>query len=250
MHLADMRRQAALRQTGGADVKVLVGVLEQSTAAVIREIKQLEQWLTALWLPRITLNETQGEIIRHYEAVHNAIETELVIYNIPQFAGTCIAPKTLVELSNLERVVSIKDSNPNWEAVQNVLLLKRDHGFSYLVGNEDNGAPGMLFGGDGCVPCLGNIYPKLFVDLYEAAKRGDVELVFELQGVVTELRNILKHATAWISGIKYIASLNGLCDDTPAVPIQPLSCSERAIIGSSIVDFHKKHGRRVLSWAL
>ena len=96
--------------------------------------------------------ETQGEIIRHYEAVHNAIETELVIYNIPQFAGTCIAPKTLVELSNLERVVSIKDSNPNWEAVQNVLLLKRDHGFSYLVGNEDNGAPGMLFGGDGCVP--------------------------------------------------------------------------------------------------
>ena len=252
---ADMRRQAALlaRQVAQDNVKVLVGVLEQSTAAVIREIKQLEQDGFDCFVvapPYYLKYETQGEIIRHYEAVHNAIETELVIYNIPQFAGTCIAPKTLVELSNLERVVSIKDSNPNWEAVQNVLLLKRDHGFSYLVGNEDNGAPGMLFGGDGCVPCLGNIYPKLFVDLYEAAKRGDVELVFELQGVVTELRNILRHATAWISGIKYIASLNGLCDDTPAVPIQPLSCSERAIIGSSIVDFHKKHGRRVLSWAL
>jgi iron(III) transport system ATP-binding protein len=91
-----------------------------------------------------------------------------------------------------------------------------------------------------------------------AAKHGkqwktgeEVVLVIRPENIsFTELRNILKHATAWISGIKYIASLNGLCDDTPAVPIQPLSCSERAIIGSSIVDFHKKHGRRVLSWAL
>jgi 4-hydroxy-tetrahydrodipicolinate synthase len=242
-----MRLDAAIiaRDIGNGRLPLLVGILEQSTLGVIASIRMLEEegFDTFVVTPPYYLKyPSQEELVRHYEKIAQSIKGRIVLYNIPQFAGACLTAETMIHLSQLPSVVGIKDSDPCWENVQNALLKKWESDFPYMVGNEDTCGAGLLLGGDGIVPCLGNIYPGLFADLYAAALRKDLQQVIELQALVTRLRNIMKYAGNWIACIKYMAYRKGLCEMYTMCPIKPVSLEESSRLDASLDMFEAESG--------
>lgn len=224
---------------------LLVGVLEQSTLGVIASIRMLEEegFDTFVVTPPYYLKyPAQEELIRHYEKIAQSIKGRIVLYNIPQFAGACMTAETMIRLINMPGIAGIKDSDPCWENVQNALLKKRESDFPYMVGNEDTCGAGLLLGGDGIVPCLGNIYPKLFADMYCAAQEKDLSRVIELQALVTRLRNIMKFAGSWIACIKYMAFRKGLCEPYAMCPIAPVSPEESLRLDAALDAFEAETG--------
>jgi dihydrodipicolinate synthase/N-acetylneuraminate lyase len=211
-------------------VPLLTGVIETSTNRIIESIKDLEQIGAEYFVvtPAFYIQSTgQDEIIRHYETICNNINSSIVVYNIPQFNNVNISPETTLKLSRLEKIVAFKDSTPDWASLQETLFLKQKHQFPYFVGNEDLCGPGLLFGGDGCVPSLANAFPDLYVELYNAACNKDINTVYKLQKRVTELRKVFKYGKSWISVLKYICFLRGLSSEITSVPIEPLTCNEK-----------------------
>jgi 4-hydroxy-tetrahydrodipicolinate synthase len=242
-----MRLDAAriARNKNNGRLPLLVGVLEQSTLGVIASIRALEEegFDTFVVTPPYYLKyPTQGELIRHYEKITESIKGRIVLYNIPQFAGSCLTAETMIRLSQIPSVAGIKDSDPCWENVQNALLKKRENDFPYMVGNEDTCGAGMLLGGDGIVPCLGNIYPGLFAKLYAAAQTNDFQRVIELQAMVTRLRNIMKYAGNWIACIKYMAYRKGLCEPYTMCPIAPVNSEESSRLNDALDAFEAESG--------
>ena len=85
-------------------------------------------------------------------------------------------------------------------------------------------ADAILAGGHGGVNGGANFYPRLYVDLYNAAKAGNMARVRSLHAEVMfisdNLYRIGRHSSAVIKGIKAALSILGVCDDFMAEPFR------------------------------
>jgi 4-hydroxy-tetrahydrodipicolinate synthase len=95
----------------------------------------------------------------------------------------------------------------------------------------------LLLGADGLIPGLGNIAPRLCVDLVRAARAGDIATcqrlhgeIFDLTGVYTEL--------AGLPGIYAACALLGLSSNVPAEPWAPVSAQQTQAIEAILQRHH------------
>lgn len=214
-------------------VPVLVGVLDNSTPKVIEGIKALAETgaeyfvVTAPYYLAVTGQEA---IYRHYQTVAASTEKKIVIYNIPSFTHTNIAPETAARLlRDIDNIAGEKDSTDDWAQFEKELFLKTEETGSLLSGCEETCALSMLLGADGCVPCLANAYPAFFAELYAAAREGNVEKVFSMQKEITELRAIMG-CGYWVSIVKYLCARKDLIQDYPAAPEVPLTAEQKQAV--------------------
>ena len=219
-------------------VPVFSGVIDSSTARVIENIKELEDSGASIVVvsPFFYLQNTcQDEIIRHYEQICRATDLKVVVYNIPSTTHANILPETMLELSKIDNIVAYKDSCADFEQFQRNLFLMKDASVSILNGAEELCAASMLFGADGCIPGLANLFPRVFVSMYEATLKRDLDRAFELQKQVWEIRKILFAGKSWLSGMKYAAQRLHLCSEKATSPIEPLQFEEKKKI-ERIID--------------
>jgi dihydrodipicolinate synthase/N-acetylneuraminate lyase len=96
----------------------------------------------------------------------------------------------------------------------------------------------VLMGADGGVCGGANLFPRLFVDMYRAAKAGNIDRVRELQqqvmAVSTSLYGVGHYASSFLKGVKCALSLMGICGDTLAEPFRPFLPPERTRIANSL----------------
>jgi len=112
-----------------------------------------------------------------------------------------------------------------------LLKLARERAdWSVFVGPEHLTAKAVRRGGHGGVNGGANLLPGLFVELYEAARRGDAARVAVLQAQVEwlgQLYRIGQYSSAVIKGLKCALSLLGVCDDFMAEPFRRFREPER-----------------------
>lgn len=214
----------------GERAKVFVGAIDASTTRVIENIRMAEDLgaHTMVVTPAFYLqNVCQDEILRHYEAVAASTKSEIVVYNIPGMTHTNIDPATIRKIAEIDNVVAFKDSCADWERHQRFLFELEDRDIAVFNGAEELCSAAMIFGAQGCVPGLANFFPKMFVDMYEAAQAGDVKTCYKLQRDVWDLRKVLSVGKHWMSAMKHIGAKLGFGADIASLPIEPLTAEEK-----------------------
>jgi 4-hydroxy-tetrahydrodipicolinate synthase len=102
------------------------------------------------------------------------------------------------------------------------------------MGPEELMAEGVLLGGHGGVCGGANLAPRLYVELYEAAQRGDLGEVRRLHEKVIRLSNSLYTVgpanSSYLRGLKCALACLGLCDDYLAQPYTRFGAEERKLI--------------------
>jgi 4-hydroxy-tetrahydrodipicolinate synthase len=99
-----------------------------------------------------------------------------------------------------------------------------------MIGPEHLTAEAIALGGDGGVNGGANIFPELFVSLYQAAVQGDRNQVDVLTQRVEKLQQIYtvgKYASRFIKATKCALSLRGICSDHMAEPFNHFLPPER-----------------------
>lgn len=224
----------------GDRVHVFCGVIDSSTERVIENIKTAEQFgakYVVSTVPFYIQNCCQDEMIRHYEKIASSTALNVVVYNIPSNVGTKIEPETVARLAQIENIKAYKDSTADWENFQRCLFLLKDADISIFNGAEELCAAAMLFGANGCVPGLGCIFPKVFVDMYNAAQEGNIELAFQLQKQVWLVRKALFAGQSWLSAMKYLGKYTGLSStDYASFPIEPLTTNQKNMINQYVKE--------------
>lgn len=218
-------------------VTVFCGVIDSSTVRVIENIKAAEQAGAKIVVatPSFYLQSScQDEIIRHYEAIAKSTELKLVVYNIPGMTHAPIAPETIRKLAEIDNVVAFKDSCADWETFQRMLFLLEDRDVAVFNGAEELCSAAMTFGAQGCVPGLANFFPKMFVEMYDACKRGDTKTAYRLQKEVWDLRKVLSIGRHWMSAMKHIGSTMGFGADIASLPVEPLTAEQAGKIDAII----------------
>jgi len=94
--------------------------------------------------------------------------------------------------------------------------------FAVIAGTEMFIPETIKNGGHGAVPGGANIFPSLFVELYNASVNGDTEKIDYLRSKMVEIEekiyNVGAHSSKYIKTIKSALSAIGICSDFVAMP--------------------------------
>lgn len=218
--------------TAAGRVPVYCGAIAPSTAQVIENIKYLESIgaeAAVVTPPFYASGLQQSEIQRHFEVILERTNINLCIYNIPPLMGGIdIAPETIAELANHERVVMYKDSCPSLDHHLRTLKMLENKDISVLCGGEELCCTSMLFGSQGNISGLATSFPKLFIEAYEAATAGDLKRTVELQHKILELKKINYAGPSGFSMMKYALSLAGIGTEVNCYHTEPATPEQKA----------------------
>lgn len=139
--------------------------------------------------PYYNKTTTKG-LIKHFEAVNAAVNTPIILYNVPSRTGVNITPNQLLELSKLKNVVAIKEASGNISQVAQMKALCKEK-IDIYSGNDDQAIPIMSLGGIGVISVLANIMPKNIHNMIDSYLSGDIKNALKIQLSTLDIANKL-----------------------------------------------------------
>jgi len=189
--------------------------------------------------PPYYLPEGQPELQEYLEHLVAELPLPLFLYNMPGLTKVQYEMDCLRRAADFPRIVGLKDSSKNMSYFKEALgLLKYRPDWTMLVGPEELLAESVLAGGHGGVNGGANLFPKLYVQLYQAASTGDnarsQQLHAQVMQISQSLYQIGRYSSAIIKGIKCALACSGICDDFMAEPFHRFRTPERARVESCL----------------
>ena len=182
---------------------------------------------------------SQGDILEYLKRLAAESPLPAFLYNIPSHTKLAFTPETVRAAADVPGIVGLKDSSgdiENFHQFQVALADKPD--FTLLIGPDKLTAQAVAMGAHGGVNSGANLFPKLYVSLYEAALAGDQATVDALQEKVVRIYDTIYHAvqdpSSYVKGLKCALSCMGICSDTMAQPLQRLGDPQRQIIAENL----------------
>lgn len=213
-------------------VPVLVGITDTS----LDESLKLAAWAKScgadavVSAPPYYFAPSQQELIEYYTALADALPLPLYLYNMPSHVKVIFEPATVTQLAQHPNIIGLKDSSGNMVYFQ-TLLYSVPEDFALFVGPEELTSECVIMGAAGGVNGGANLFPKLYVDLYQASVQRDMKKVAALQKTVmeisTRLYTIGKYGSSYLKGVKCSLSVMGICDDYLSYPYQRFREEER-----------------------
>ncbi len=173
-------------------VPVLAGTGCQST----RETVELTNWAKeagaqgALVVAPYFLKPSYNEVFDHYKLV-DSVGLPLVLYNIPQCAGTHYRWWTAEGMGlAFDHVIGMKDSSGDIPFFMAALEKLRGT-IGLFVGHDEVVGAALLAGADGAILASANLVPDIWQEIYQAAQRGDIEFVRRRQKEIQILTRLV-----------------------------------------------------------
>ena len=232
----DRAIRIALDECAGR-VPLIAGVMDSSTQRVIENVKRFEDMggQTAVVTPVFyARHATQDETVQHFAQISAHTEADLMIYNIPMFTGQNLTADTIIKISQVDRVVGVKDTSGNFPAFIKLLNYFKDKEFQVLQGSTNLAVPSMLMGADGYVPSLAPLFPKAHINVYEYGRKRDIDNAMKWGAIVDEICKIYPMAKSQTASTKYAMSTLGFVDKRVIRPTEPITAEEMARIDAFI----------------
>lgn len=224
------------RQVDGR-VPVLVGVTDTSMveASGLARVAHESGAGALVVAPPYYFPNSQPELTEYIEHLAAELPLPFFLYNMPSHTKTVFDVETVRRAMDLPRVIGMKDSSGNMVYFHQLArLLPERPDWTLLMGPEELLAESVLLGGHGGVCGGANLCPRLYVDLYEAARAKDMARVVELHARVMHISSTLykvgRHGSAFIKGLKCALSELGICDDFMAEPFHRFRGPEREAV--------------------
>ncbi|MDR1981270.1 MAG: dihydrodipicolinate synthase family protein [Tannerellaceae bacterium] len=239
-------RKELIRQTCrivNGRISVLVGITDTSfsESLSLADIAAGQGADALVSAPPYYYTPGQPELIQYYEHLANRLPLPLFLYNMPSHVKVMIEPGTVRILSGHPDIVGLKDSSANAVYFRQLIYLLRDNPeFSLLVGPEEMTAEAVLMGAHGGVNGGANLFPRLYVDMYQAAVDKDFDRIAVLQSRIMQISMSLytvgRYASSYIKGLKTTLNMLGICSDFVAEPFHRFGHAERETIKKGLIE--------------
>ena len=215
-------------------LKVIAGAGSNATAEGIELIRHAQDAGAdaALVVTPYYNKPTQGGMIAHFTAMHDACDLPIIIYNIPGRSVVDMSPETMGELAKLPRIIGVKDATGD---LARVAKQRMTCGADFIqLSGEDATAVGFnAMGGVGCISVTANVAPKLCAQMQEATLAGDFAKALEYQDKLMPL-HIAIFLEPGVAGAKYALSKLGMCAAEVRLPLTELSDATKAKIDAAM----------------
>lgn len=114
---------------------------------------------------------SQAGIQAHIEAIADAVDLPVMVYDIPGRAGIAIETETLIRLADHPRIVALKDAKADYQATTRVLA---NTDLDVYSGDDGLTLPLMAAGAVGLVSVTAHVATAKYRELVDAMLAGDL----------------------------------------------------------------------------
>jgi len=226
-------------QAAEGKAAIVCGIHYKDTKRSIEDAKRAQD-LGAIGLqisPPIFNDPTQDDILSYYEAISNAIDIGIMVYNTWWLRGGNVLPETILKMVDFEQMVSIKWSVPEDQDYED--MGKFAHIFN-VIDNSSQAARCHKLGGRGYINLTSEVYPPHDLRIWELLENHQYD---EAQELFDSVNNPLRELYAkQISGgqarlKKGMMALMGMPVGASRPPSLPLSNDEMAELRQVLLSF-------------
>lgn len=217
-------------------VPVIAGTGSNSTAEAIELTRHAREAGAdaALVVAPYYNKPTQDGLFRHFEAIAQAVDLPIVVYNIPGRSVVDISVETFVRLAAIPSIVGIKDATAKLDRPLQIRAQVGDR-FCQLSGEDGTAIAFNAQGGVGCISVTSNVAPALCAKMQAAWAAGDLATCFALRDQLMPLHEALFCETS-PAPVKYAFSLLGRGTDEVRLPLVEASPAARVRVEAAMRD--------------
>ena len=228
-------------------VPVLVGISDSAFTESLNLANKAAQYGAdaVVITPPYYFEAGQPELFEYLKRIMKRMPLPLFIYNMPLHTKVMFAPETVKAAAEIRGIIGMKDSSANLAYYNQVRYLLKDRPeFTFMVGPEEITAEFILLGGHGGVNGGANMFPKLYVDLYNAAAARNFDTLVPLQQKVMQIGitiyKVGRFGSSYLKGLKCALSIMGICSDFMAEPFHRFNDPERKRIEEALEKLNYK----------
>jgi 4-hydroxy-tetrahydrodipicolinate synthase len=136
----------------------------------------------------------QHGLYEHYKMLEESTNVPIIVYNVPSRTGTDIDVETIVKVAKLDKIVAIKEANPDMDKVSATLKGLQDQdvkNFMVISGNDNLTLPMISIGAMGVISVVANVDPARMSQMVNAALEGDFVRASKLHYELYDLMKVL-----------------------------------------------------------
>lgn len=227
-------------------VPVLVGITDTALTESVKLAEKAESFGAdaVVAAPPYYFTSNQSELTDYFHELAERSPLPLFLYNMPSHTKVNIAEKAVLNLSSHDNIIGLKDSSANLVYFQKVVQLMENHPeFSLLVGPEELLMQSVLSGAHGGVNGGANLFPEIYVKMYNAAVNRDFEQMKQIQTIIIQVSSSLygigSSPGSYLQGVKSALSVLGICSDVIALPCRSHSREEKETVKKALEALNK-----------
>ena len=219
----------------GDETTVIAGTGSNDTAHSVhltREASEHGAHAVLLVTPYYSKPSPRG-LRAHFEAVANATDKPVMVYNIP---GRCVInldPELLTDLARIDNIVAVKQANADMEQARRLI---EEAGLALYAGDDNLLRPFGEIGGAGGVCVTSHLFGEQMKEMYEAARSGERERATEIDESLKDVYETL-FMTASPTPLKAALNLLGIDAGGLRLPLVEASEEELAAV-RAMLDRH------------
>ncbi len=192
--MTDAEQEAVIAcavETAAGRVPVIAGVGGNNTAKVIASAKAAKA-LGANGVLAVTPyynKTTQKGLVAHFNAVCDATDLPVIVYNVPARTGLNMTAATYRAVADHPNIAGIKEASDDIKQISEMARLVQEK--ALYSGNDDQILPILSLGGVGVISVAGNIAPRMVRELCAKWFAGDIQGARKLQFALNPLVKVL-----------------------------------------------------------
>lgn len=210
---------------------IIAGTAHASTEEAIRLSQAAEGTGVdgVMLIPPYYLLPSERDLRHHFRKIEASISLPMTIYNNPPRTGLNMSLDLLVELSQLDQVVTIKQSSKNYFEILELIRLTQDQPDFYVTNGQEMWAfPSLVMGAQGCYGISPLLLGRECIEMYDCAMRGDIERGRAIQLKINIIRSAVGKCEATPAAcLREMANMRGLPAGYPRAPITDLSDQDK-----------------------
>ena len=226
-HLAVIRRTV---EVVAGRIPVIAGTGSNSTAESIHQTQEAARLGAdgCLLVTPYYNRPTQEGLYQHYKAIAAVTDVPLVLYNVPPRTACDLKPETIARLSEIPRIVGIKEASGDPNRTHDILSRVPER-FFVLSGEDAQTLRMMELGAVGTISVTANVLPRMMAEFCGAFLAGDRERAAALDEQLQPIHEILFCETS-PSPTKWALYEMGRIDRGIRLPLLELSEQHRSAL--------------------
>ncbi|MDU0477911.1 4-hydroxy-tetrahydrodipicolinate synthase [Staphylococcus chromogenes] len=175
-----------VKEAVGDRAKLIAGTSTNDTRASV-ELAKLNAQAGADALLAVTpyySKPSQEGVYRHFEAIANATDLPVCLYDIPGRSSIEISTDTIRRLAEHKNIQAMKDAKGNLCAATELIA---STGLAWYSGDDPLNLPWLSLGASGFISVVGHAAPRSLRELYTSFEEGDLARAREINATLFPL---------------------------------------------------------------
>jgi len=218
-------------------IPVIAGTGSNNTKASIELTKEVEALgVNGVMLVTPYYNKPSQEgLYQHFKAIASETSLPVMLYNIPGRSSVNLAPETIIRLSEVDNIVSVKEASGNLDAMAKIIQ-ETDENFSLYSGDDGLTLPVLSIGGNGVVSVASHVIGNEMQEMVSSFSNGDYQRAAQIHRELLPIMRALFMAPS-PAPVKAALSLFGMNVGSVRLPLVPLN--QEQIQSLQLVFQHK-----------